>query len=84
MPLTDAACAVSVYTALISLMGQPCSISFPASPAPQRIFEPPQHKKATDNGDPNTPMPMHHQWIYHPKPPPPTVVGRYQPIMSEA
>ena len=62
---------------------RPCSISFPASPGPQRIFEPPQHKKATDNGDPNPPMPMHHRWIYHPKPPPPTVVGRYRPIMSE-
>ena len=36
---------------------RPCSISFPASPAPQRIFEPPQHKKATDNGGPNPPMP---------------------------
>ena len=66
-----------------TLCYRPCSISFPASPGPQRIFEPPQHKKATDNGDPNPPMPMHHRWIYHPKPPPPTGVGRYRPIMSE-
>ena len=28
-------------------------------------------------------MPIHYRWIYHPKPPPPTFVGPYQPMMDE-